>query len=573
LDRADTRAGAERGEAHFSHPIGAKMQVLPGSPRPLGATWDEEGINFAIFSAHAEAVHLVLIGADDTETVVELKQRTAFVWHAYIPGLPLGQRYAYRVHGPYDPARGHRFNPNVLLLDPYAKAVDRIEDFTRGCFAYELGREDADLHPSRTAALGAPRGVVIDTSFDWEDDARPETPFRSTVLYEAHVRGFTMQHPEVPEELRGTYLGMAHPAVIRYLRELGVTAVELMPVHAFVDDQNLLERGLRNYWGYNSIGFFAPDVRYRAGSEIGSEVRQFKQLVKTLHRAGIEVLLDVVYNHTAEGNHLGPTLSFKGIDNATYYKLVPGDARYYFDTTGTGNTLNVRSPQVLALIMDSLRYWAAEMHVDGFRFDLAAALARELHEVDQLSSFFALLHQSPTLNRLKLIAEPWDVGTNGYQVGNFPALWAEWNGRYRDNVRAFWRGDAGQLPELGSRLTGSSDLYQRNGRTPSASINFVTAHDGFTLADLVSYERKHNDANGEGNRDGNDDERSTSFGVEGPTDDLAVRRARARQQRNLLATLLLSQGTPMLLAGDETARTQRGNNNAYCQDNPLSWVD
>ena len=549
------------------------MLVQPGSPHPLGATWDEEGTNFALYSANAEAVELCLFTADGTETRIPLKERTAFVWHAYVPGIPLGQRYGYRVYGPYDPGRGHRFNPNVVLLDPYAKALDGVEDWSRGCFAYEFGGEDPDLHPSKQAALGAPRGVVVDTRFDWEGDVLPQTPLQRSVIYEAHVRGFTMRHPEVPEPLRGTYLGMAHPAVIRHLRELGVTAVELMPVHAFVDDKMLVDRGLRNYWGYSSIGFFAPDVRYRSGNEIGAEIRQFKQLVKTLHRAGIEVILDVVYNHTAEGNHLGPTLSFKGIDNATYYKLAPNDARYYYDTTGTGNTLNVRSPQVLALIMDSLRYWASEMHVDGFRFDLAAALARELYEVDQLSSFFTLLHQSPTLARRKLIAEPWDVGEGGYQVGNFPVLWAEWNGRYRDTVRAYWRGDAGQLGEMGYRLTGSADLYEATGRPPAASINLVTAHDGFTLRDLVSYEHKHNDANGEGNRDGNNDERSLNFGVEGPTDDPEIRRRRAVQQRNLLATLLLSQGTPMLVAGDELSRTQGGNNNAYCQDNETSYVD
>jgi glycogen operon protein len=550
------------------------MQVLPGSPHPLGATWDEDGTNFALFSAHAEAVELCLLSEDDTETRIQLKERTAYVWHAYVPGIPLGQRYAYRVYGPYDPAGGHRFNPNVLLLDPYAKAVDRVEDWSRGCFAYELdGSPDADLHPTTKPGLGAPRAVVINPAFDWEGDEPPNVPLRRTVIYEAHVRGFTKLHPEVPESLRGTYLGMAHPAIVRYLKELGVTAVELMPVHAFVDDKLLLDRGLRNYWGYNSIGFFAPDVRYRSSTELGGEVREFKQLVKTLHRAGIEVILDVVYNHTAEGNHLGPTLSFRGIDNASYYRLVENDKRYYFDTTGCGNTLNVRSPQVLALIMDSLRYWASEMHVDGFRFDLAAALARELHDVDQLSTFFTLIHQSPTLSRMKLIAEPWDVGSNGYQIGNFPVLWAEWNGRFRDTVRAFWRGEPGQLADMGYRLTGSSDLYESTGRSPTASVNLITAHDGFTLRDLVCYERKHNEANGAGNRDGSDAERSANHGVEGPSDDPEIERRRAREQRNFLATLLLSQGTPMLLAGDEFSRSQRGNDNAYCQDNELSWLD
>jgi glycogen operon protein len=549
------------------------MKVFPGTPRPLGATWDIEGTNFAIFSAHAESVELCLFDEAGNESRVPLEQRTALVWHAYVPGIPLGQRYGYRVYGPYDPSRGHRFNPNVVLLDPYARAVDGVENWSRGCFAYDLDHPEADLRPTGEQALGAPRGIVIDDDFDWENDEPPGTPLRRSLIYEAHVRGLTKLHPDVPEELRGTYLGVAHPAVIAHLRELGVTAVELMPVHAFVDDKLLLDRGLRNYWGYNSIGFFAPDVRYRSGSILASEVRQFKQMVKALHQAGIEVLLDVVYNHTAEGNHLGPTFSLKGIDNATYYKLSADDPRYYFDTTGTGNTLNVRSPQVLALIMDSLRYWASEMHVDGFRFDLAAALARQLFEVDQLSSFFTLIHQSPTLSQKKLIAEPWDVAAGGYQVGNFPVLWAEWNGRYRDSIRSLWRGDRGVMSDLGYRLTGSADLYESTGRPPSASVNLVTAHDGFTLRDLVSYEHKHNEANGEGNRDGNDDERSLNFGVEGPTDDPAVNELRARQQRNLLMTLLFSQGTPMIVAGDEFGRTQRGNNNAYCQDNEISWLD
>lgn len=548
------------------------MKILPGSPHSLGATWDEEGTNFALFSANAEGVELCLFADDDSETRIPIREKTGFVWHAYVPGVSLGQRYGYRVQGPYEPNRGHRFNPNVVLLDPYAKAVDRVEDWGAGCFAYELGSADQDLRPTSAPVLGAPRGIVIDTDFDWEGDETLETPLRRSVIYEAHVRGFTKLHPDIPEELRGTYLGMAHPVVVRYLRELGVTAVELMPVHAFVDDRHLLERGLRNYWGYNSIGFFAADVRYRSGTEVGSEVRQFKHLVKTLHRAGIEVILDVVYNHTAEGNHLGPTFNLKGIDNATYYRLVADEPRFYFDTTGTGNTLNVRNPQVLALIMDSLRYWASEMHVDGFRFDLAAALARQLYDVDQLSSFFTLIHQSPTLSRMKLIAEPWDVGSNGYQVGNFPVRWAEWNGRYRDGVRAFWRGDAGYLGEMGHRLAGSNDLYEASGRSPSASVNIVTAHDGFTLNDLVSYEHKHNTANGENNKDGNNDERSCNFGVEGPTEDQEINRIRARQRRNLLATLFFSQGTPMLVAGDEFSRTQGGNNNAYCQDNEVSWL-
>ena len=549
------------------------MKTLPGSPHPLGATWDKNGVNFALFSAHAEGVELCLFDDDGRETRIALSQRTAFVWHVYVAGLAIGQRYGYRVHGPYDPGRGHRFNPNVVLLDPYAKALDGVERWTEGCFAYELGHPDEDRHPVSTPATGAPRGVVIDPSFDWEGDQPPRVPMRRAVIYEAHVKGLTKLHPDVPEALRGTYAGLAHPAMIAHFKELGITTLELMPVHAFVDDKHLLDKGLRNYWGYNSIGFFAPDVRYRSAAGLGAEVREFKQMVKDLHRAGLEVILDVVYNHTAEGNHLGPSFSFKGIDNATYYRLVSDDPRFYFDYTGTGNTLNVRSPQVLALIMDSLRYWAAEMHVDGFRFDLASTLARQLHEVDQLSSFFTLIHQSPTLRELKLIAEPWDVGDGGYQVGKFPVRWAEWNGRYRDTLRAFWRGDEGLLGDLGYRLTGSSDLYESGGRVPAASVNFVTAHDGFTLRDLVSYDHKHNEANGEGNRDGSDNEHSCGYGAEGETNDASVRAVRARQQRNLLATLVLAQGTPMLVAGDEFGRSQQGNNNAYCQDNELSYVN
>jgi glycogen operon protein len=549
------------------------VKVLPGSPHPLGATWDGQGTNFALYSAHAEGVELCLFDEDGGETRVPLSQRTAFVWHAYVPGITVGQRYGYRVRGPYDPGAGHRFNPNVVLLDPYARAVDRVVDWEQGCFAYALNGPEGDLVPSNDPALGAPRGVVIDSAFDWEGDQPPRTPLRRSVIYEAHVKGLTRLHPEIPENLRGTYSGIAHPAIIAHLCDLGVTAIELLPVHAFVSDKFLLDRGLDNYWGYNSIGFFAPDVRYRSSSQLGSEVREFKQMVKALHRAGIEVILDVVYNHTAEGNHLGPTFSFRGIDNATYYRLVADDRRFYFDYTGTGNTLNASHPQVLAMIMDSLRYWAKEMHVDGFRFDLAATLARQLHDVDQLSSFFSLIHQSPTLSHVKLIAEPWDIGEGGYQVGNFPVRWAEWNGRYRDSVRAFWRGDPGHLGELGYRLTGSSDLYEAGGRSPSASVNFITAHDGFTLRDLVSYAKKHNEANGEDNRDGSDDERSANHGAEGETSDPEIVSLRARQQRNLLASLFLSQGTPMLVAGDEFGRTQRGNNNAYCQDNELSWVN
>jgi glycogen operon protein len=550
------------------------MKLLPGSPYPLGATWDGEGVNFALYSENATAVELCLFDEAGAETRLAVANRTAFVWHAYAPGLGPGQRYGYRVHGPYEPARGLRFNPHVVLLDPYAKALDGVERWDAGCFAYRLGAPEGDLRPTDADQVGAPRGVVIDGTFDWEGDVKPATPMHRSVIYEAHVKGLTMRHPGVPEPLRGTYAGVAHPAVVGYLRDLGVTAIELMPVHAFVDDKILLDKGLRNYWGYNSIGFFAPDVRYRCASrELGTEVREFKEMVKALHRAGIEVILDVVYNHTAEGNELGPTMSLKGIDNPTYYRLVEGNERHYFDYTGTGNTLNVRHPQTLQLIMDSLRYWATEMRVDGFRFDLASALARGLFEVDQLSSFFALIHQSPVLREVKLIAEPWDVGPGGYQVGNFPVRWAEWNGRYRDAIRAFWRGEGGAAAELGYRLTGSSDLYGDSGRQPYASVNLVTAHDGFTLNDLVSYDEKHNEANGERNRDGHDDNKSWNCGAEGPTEDARVLELRRRQRRNLLATLLLSQGTPMLVAGDEMARTQRGNNNAYCQDNETSWLD
>jgi isoamylase len=549
------------------------MNLLPGSPHPLGATYDGRGVNFALYSESATRVELCLFDDQDREVRLTLRQNTAFVWHGYLPDVRPGQRYGYRVHGPYDPQNGLRFNAEVVLLDPYAKALDAPERWDRGCFAYQLGAPDGDLSVSRKPALGAPRGVVIDTAFDWEGDVLPRTPLHKTVIYEAHVRGLTKRHPDVPQALRGTFAGIAHPAVVKHLQQLGITAIELMPIHAFVDDQHLLEKELRNFWGYNSIGFFAPDVRYRSGRQIGSEVVEFKQMVKTLHRANIEVIVDVVYNHTAEGNHLGPTFSFKGIDNPTYYRLVADDPRHYFDYTGTGNTFNVRHPQVLALIMDSLRYWAEEMHVDGFRFDLASALARQLHDVDQLSSFFTLIHDSPTLRDAKMIAEPWDVGEGGYQVGNFPVRWAEWNGRYRDTMRAFWKGDGGQAAELGFRLTGSGDLYAMSGRKPSASINFVTAHDGFTLSDLVSYNDKHNERNGEDNRDGTNDNRSWNCGVEGPTEDSEILELRHRQRRNLLATLLLSQGTPMLLAGDEFGRTQGGNNNAYCQDNEIGWVN
>ncbi|MEP7050569.1 MAG: glycogen debranching protein GlgX [Pseudomonadota bacterium] len=549
------------------------MSIKPGNPYPLGATWDGRGVNFSIFSEHATGIDLCLVAADGSETRVPLKKRTGFAWHCYLDGIAPGQLYAYRVHGPYDPEHGQRFNPEVRLIDPYAKALAGLHDWAAGSFGYELGTEREDLVPATQNATGAPLSIVVDPRFDWGEDKNPGLPFHELILYEAHVRGLTIQHPEIPPELRGTYLGMCQPAIINYLKELGVTAIELMPIHAFVDDQFLLDKGLRNYWGYNTINFFAPDPRFRAGNEPGAEVSQFKQLVKAMHAAGIEVILDVVYNHTAEGNHLGPTMSFRGIDNATYYRLVEETPRFYMDYTGTGNTLNVRHPQTLQLMMDSLRYWVLDMHVDGFRFDLAAALARSLHEVDQLSSFFMLIHQDPTLSQIKMIAEPWDVGPGGYQVGNFPIRWAEWNGRYRDAMRAFWRGDGGSASELAYRITGSSDIYENDGRNPYMSINFVTCHDGFTLADLVSYDQKHNEANGEDNRDGNDNNLSFNCGVEGPTSDPGIRALRAKQQRNLLATLLLSQGTPMLSHGDERGRSQAGNNNGYCQDNPQTWLD
>jgi glycogen operon protein len=550
------------------------MRTFPGAPYPLGATWDGEGVNFAIYSEHATRVELCLIADDEarTETRIPLRERTAFVWHAYVPGLAPGQRYAYRVRGPYDVARGLRFNEKVLLLDPYAKAVVGHERWEEGLFAYELGHPDEDKKRSEKDARGAPLGLVIDTAFDWKGDRPPDIPFHKSIIYETHVRGLTMRRSDIPPEIRGKYAALGSEPMLRYFKALGVTAVELLPVHAFIDDRFLLDRGLRNYWGYSSIAYFAPETRYRTGP-VSSGVREFKEMVRALHGAGIEVILDVVYNHTAEGNHLGPTIGFKGIDNPTYYRLVQDDPRFYFDYTGTGNSLNVRHPQTLHLIMDSLRYWIVEMHVDGFRFDLAATLARSLHEVDQLSSFFTIIHQDPIISQVKLIAEPWDVGEGGYQVGNFPVRWAEWNGKYRDAVRRFWRGQGKSVGELGYRLSGSSDLYECDGRRPYASINFVTAHDGFTLRDLVSYDRKHNEANGEENRDGTDDNESWCCGVEGPTKDEAVNRLRARQQRNLLATLLLSQGTPMLSGGDEIGRTQGGNNNGYCQDNETSWYD
>ncbi len=546
--------------------------VWPGQHFPLGASADRAGTNFALFSEVAERVELCLFDADGTETRVDLRENTAYIWHGYVPGVGPGQRYGYRVHGPWAPADGHRCNPAKLLLDPYAQAIAGAMRWNEAAFPYRFADGDETRNDDDSAPC-MPRSVVVDRTFDWRDDHPPRRPLHRTVIYELHVKGFTARHPDIPPALRGTYAGLAHPAAIDHLVHLGVTAVELMPVHQFVHDAHLVERGLRNYWGYNSIGFFAPHNEYSAAGDDGGQVTEFKEMVRALHAAGIEVILDVVYNHTAEGNHLGPMLAFKGIDNAAYYRLVSDERRYYMDTTGTGNSLNMMHPHVLQLIMDSLRYWVQEMHVDGFRFDLAATLARELHEVDRLSSFFDLVHQDPIVSGVKLIAEPWDLGDGGYQVGNFPPLWSEWNGTYRDTVRDFWRGEPATLGEFASRLTGSSDLYANTGRRPHASINFVTAHDGFTLRDLVSYNERHNEANGEENRDGESHNRSWNCGAEGPTDDPEIVALRARQVRNFLATLYCSQGVPMLLSGDELGRTQQGNNNAYCQDSPLSWLD
>ncbi|MCU1613578.1 MAG: glgX, partial [Frankiales bacterium] len=544
-------------------------QVWPGNAYPLGATYDGTGTNFAIFSEVAEKVELCLFDEDGKEQRIELPEMDGFVWHGFLPGIQPGQRYGFRVYGPYDPEQGLRCNPTKLLLDPYAKAIDGAVDWDQACFGYEFGsgeRNDEDSAPHM------PKSVVVSPYFDWGVDRPPKTPYNKSIIYEAHVKGLTMTHPRVPEELRGTYGGVAHPAIIEHLQELGITAIELMPVHQFVQDDTLLQKGLRNYWGYNTIGFFAPHNEYATATD-GQQVQEFKGMVRALHEAGIEVILDVVYNHTAEGNHMGPTLSFRGIDNQAYYRLVDDDKQYYVDTTGTGNSLNVRHPQSLQLIMDSLRYWVTEMHVDGFRFDLASSLARQFHEVDRLSAFFDLVHQDPVVSQVKLIAEPWDVGDGGYQVGNFPALWTEWNGKYRDEVRDFWRGENAVVGEFASRITGSSDLYQHSGRRPVASINFVTAHDGFTLNDLVSYNEKHNEANGENNNDGESHNRSWNCGVEGPTDDPEVLTLRARQRRNFIATLMLSQGVPMLLHGDELGRSQGGNNNGYAQDSELTWID
>jgi glycogen operon protein len=547
------------------------MEIWPGRAYPFGAVYDGAGTNFSIFSEAAHTVELCVFDDDGVETALVLPEVTAYCWHGYVPGVGPGTRYGFRVHGPYDPARGHWCHPSKLLIDPYARAIEGQVQWNEAVFPYRFADPDGAINDDDSAPY-MPKSVVVDPEFDWGNDRLPRTPLHKTVVYEAHVKGLTMRHPEVPPELRGTYLGIAHPAIVEYLLALGITAIELQPVHQFVHDSLLMEKGLRNYWGYNSIGFLAPHNEY-ATSQRGAQVVEFKQMVKTLHAAGIEVILDVVYNHTAEGNHLGPSLSFKGIDNAAYYRLVADQPRYYMDYTGTGNSLNMRHPHVLQLLMDSLRYWVTDMHVDGFRFDLAATLARGLHDVDRLSAFFDLIQQDPVVCQVKLIAEPWDVGEGGYQVGNFPPLWCEWNGKYRDCVRDYWRSQDQTLGEFAYRFTGSSDLYEGTGRRPYASVNFVTAHDGFTLRDLVSYNDKHNDANGEDNRDGESHNRSWNCGVEGPTDDPEVTALRARQQRNYLTTLFLSQGIPMLLSGDEAGRTQHGNNNVYCQDNEVSWLD
>jgi len=551
--------------------------TYPGKPYPLGATWDGEGVNFAIFADNATGVELCLFDNKDAEKEsqkINITERSHQIWHCYLPDCKPGQLYGFRVHGPYEPENGHRHNPNKLLIDPYAKAIAGSINWNDAMFGYIVGDPNADLSFSETdSAPFIPKSVVIDNEFDWEGDEPQYLPYHQSIIYEAHVRGFTKQHPDIPEEIRGSYAAIGHPVTIQYLKDLGITAIELMPVHQFVNDRHLLEKGLYNYWGYNTIGFFAPDVRYSSSGVEGGQVTEFKQMVKNLHQAGIEVILDVVYNHTGEGNEMGPTLSFKGVDNLCYYRLVEGDMRHYMDYTGTGNTLNANLPNVLRYIMDSLRYWILDMHVDGFRFDLAATLARELHEVNRLSAFFDIIHQDPVISQVKLIAEPWDVGEGGYQVGKFPSGWAEWNGKFRDCIRDYWRGADSMLGEFAQRFTGSPDLYQDDYRRPTASINFITAHDGFTLNDLVSYNDKHNEANGEDNRDGESNNRSWNCGAEGPTDDEAINKLREQQKRNLLTTLFLSQGVPMLVAGDEFGRTQNGNNNAYCQDNEISWLN
>lgn len=547
-----------------------------GSPYPLGATYDGKGVNFSLYAENATGVELCLFDRENNKNsavTIPVSERTHQVWHVYIPDIHPGQLYGYRVHGPYEPEQGLRFNPNKLLIDPYAKAIAGTLEWNDALFGYQIGHPDGDLSYSETdSASYIPKSVVVDNSFDWEGVKPPRTPMHQSIIYEAHVKGFTALHPDIPEDIRGTYAALSHPITIEHLTSLGVTAIELMPVHHFISDRHLQEKGLTNYWGYNSIGFFAPDARYASSGIHGEQVREFKEMVKALHRAGIEVILDVVYNHTGEGNEMGPTLSFRGIDNSAYYRLAE-DPRYYMDYTGTGNTLNARLPNVLRLIMDSLRYWIEEMHIDGFRFDLASTLARELHEVNKLSSFFDVIHQDPLISQVKLIAEPWDIGEGGYQVGEFPAGWAEWNGKYRDCIRDYWIGADSMLGEFAERLTGSSDLYKDDYRNPAASINFITAHDGFTLHDLVSYNDKHNDANGEDNQDGESHNRSWNCGYEGPTEDEEINDMRSKQKRNLLSTLFLSQGVPMLVAGDEIGRTQQGNNNAYCQDNEISWID
>ena len=569
-------ANAARAAWHafcFLFDWGIEMRVSPGQPLPLGATFDGLGTCFSVASDIADCVELCLFDKAGVETRVSLPERSGAYWHGYLSGIEPGQRYGYRVHGPWDPARGQRCNPAKLLIDPYARALDGEFRWGQALFPHTLGGDPNGAPDLEDSAAALPKSVVVSTLFDWGDDRAPRTPWHETVMYELHPRGFTMRHPDVPKELRGTYAGLAHPAVVAHLVALGVTSVELLPVHAFAHDAHLLERGLANHWGYNTVCFFAPHAAYAAAERPHQVVQEFKHLVKTLHAAGIEVILDVVYNHTAEGNHEGPMLSLKGFDNAGYYRLVDDDPRFYMDYTGTGNSLNMRNPHVLQLIMDSLRYWVQEMHVDGFRFDLAATLARELHDVDRLAVFFDLIQQDPVVSRVKLIAEPWDLGQGGYQIGNFPPLWSEWNGKYRDAVRDFWRGERGSLGELACRITGSSDLYGTSGRRPHASINFVTAHDGFTLHDLVSYDHKHNEANGEESRDGESHNRSWNSGAEGPTDDPGVLALRGRRKRSFLITLLLSQGVPMLLAGDELGRTQHGNNNAYCLDDERTWVD
>jgi len=548
------------------------VKIWPGNPYPLGATYDGSGTNFSVFSEVASRVELCLFDDAGTQSCVDLPEVTGFNWHGYMPNIGPGQRYGYRVHGLWEPHTGHRCNPAKLLVDPYGKAVEGEVKWNEAVFPYHFNQGEDSKNEIDSAPF-MPKSVVTNPYFDWGNDRYPRTPWHETVIYEVHVKGFTERHPTIPDNMRGTYAGLSHPAAIKHLRNLGVTAIELLPVHQFIHDSLLIERGLRNYWGYNSIGYLAAHNAYSSGGQVGQQVQEFKQMVKILHNEGIEVILDVVYNHTAEGNHLGPMLSMKGIDNAAYYRLIPDNPRYYMDYTGTGNSLNMRHPHVLQLIMDSLRYWHDVMHVDGFRFDLASTLARELHDVDRLSAFFDIIQQDPMISQVKLIAEPWDVGEGGYQVGNFPPLWSEWNGKYRDTVRDYWRGTDQTLGEFANRLTGSSDLYALTGRKPYASINFVTAHDGFTLHDLVSYNEKHNEANGENNADGANDNRSWNCGAEGPSDDPNINAMRSRQQRNFLTTLILSIGVPMICGGDEIGRSQRGNNNAYCQDNEISWFD